>query len=264
MKSWVPCYSLISVGIFKFFSWPPSEAAGLKRDIRNKGKKVKPLQIPPPTSSFAVSAPLICVASDSWGDTGTKQWQISYWACPGQSRGLNGLQGWQEKVIEAFAGGLGEEKGEWSGVPYGRSISELRTCWWWNCYFLPKVKNPNWYMEQKNGISYSRGKGSHTMETKGKECRKWKDFIPSPASFEMEAKDETGWDSWGGFQARTLHALLSGGEQLEGWLVLLALAQYYCIILIIFLNTLYALQDVWKHSSSRHQWGGTDRNIKAY
>lgn len=178
MKSWIPCYSLISVGIFKFFSWPPSEAAGLKRDLRNKGKKVKPLQIPPPTSSFAVSAPLICVASHSWGDTGTEQWQISYWACPGQSRGLNGLQGWQEKVIEAFAGGLGKEKGEWRGVPHGRSISELRTCWWWNCYFLPKVKNPNWYMEQKNGISYSRGQGSHTMETKGKKCRKWKDFIP--------------------------------------------------------------------------------------
>lgn len=58
MISWIPCYSLISVDIFKSFSWPPSEAAGLKRDVQNKGKKVKPLQIPPPTSSFAVCLPL--------------------------------------------------------------------------------------------------------------------------------------------------------------------------------------------------------------
>lgn len=58
MKSWISCYSLISVGIFKSFSWPPSEAARLERDVPKKGKKVKPLQIPPPTSSFAVCLPL--------------------------------------------------------------------------------------------------------------------------------------------------------------------------------------------------------------
>lgn len=58
MKSWISCYSLISVGIFKSFSRLPSEAAGLKRDVGNKGKKVKPLQIPPPASSFAVCLPL--------------------------------------------------------------------------------------------------------------------------------------------------------------------------------------------------------------
>ena len=54
----IPCYPLTSAGIFKSFSWPPSVAAGLKRDIRNKGKKVKPPQIPPPTSNFAVCLPL--------------------------------------------------------------------------------------------------------------------------------------------------------------------------------------------------------------
>lgn len=54
----IPCYPLTSVGIFKSFSWPPSVAAGLKRDIRNKGKKVKTLQIPPPTSNLAACLPL--------------------------------------------------------------------------------------------------------------------------------------------------------------------------------------------------------------
>lgn len=57
---WIPCYPLTAAGIFKSFSWPPSVAAGLKRDIGNDGKNVKPLQIPPPKI-------LLCVCpSDLW------------------------------------------------------------------------------------------------------------------------------------------------------------------------------------------------------
>lgn len=41
----IPCYELTSAGIFKYFSWPPSVAAALKRGISNKGKKAKRLQI---------------------------------------------------------------------------------------------------------------------------------------------------------------------------------------------------------------------------
>lgn len=265
MKSWIPCYSLISVGIFKSFSWPPSEAARLKRDVQNKGKKVKPLQIPPPTSSFAGSAPLICVASDSWGDTGTKQWHISYWACPGQSRGLNGLQGWQEKVIEAFAGDLGEEERRMEWCPLWKKFFWTENLLVVELLFSSKGQKSQLVHGVKERAQLQQGQGQPHHGDKRQELQKMKGFYSHLLlHFKWRVKTKQAKIPKEDFRCLHCEHFCQEGSSLKDDLCYWHQHNITVLSLLLLKNTLYALQDVWKHSSSRHQWGGADRNIKAY
>lgn len=137
---------------------------------------------PDPTSYLkfcCVSAPVICVASDSWGDTGTKQRQISYWAYPGQSRGLNGLQGWQEKVIEAFAGGLGKEERRTEWCPLWKKYFWTENLLVVELLFSSKGQKSQLEHGAKEWAQLQQGQGQpHHGDKRQEHCRKWKDFIP--------------------------------------------------------------------------------------